>query len=413
VPYRCEGFARIALTAVSGALMRRVVLGSLLGFACFACAQQPVGDVFESGSGAGPPAQAVQTLYQLAAKITDDPSSGYDPKTDHWPEADAAWQQWDNSMALNGNALTQQQRQGLVPCAAHLGAAIDSAERSYRIQISQPGNSPAQATAQKLLATARSDFEQCDLAEALDGSGGNPATGGTSPGSAPGGTPDGGSGTPQTSGTQSGTPPGTTPQGAPPGSKGVGRTPEPAKPTPAAPDAPTRPNVPAFEKAMSDCLKAKLPYAFPQTVAPDFLKMAIDYGPQAERNVPFAQLSPISQIFAEETAMALQTQAAHDDIYGGNPYDRSDSIDYLVGWLEVCLEKAGQRPSEIYGSPNAAWKLYARYTGETPKTLDDQYFLKGYTTYPMPPPPLMPPKPPSSGPGLIPRKPGSTSGSTP
>jgi hypothetical protein len=62
--------------------MRRVVLGSLLSFACFACAQQPVGDVYESGvAGAETPAQAVQTLYKITATITDDPSSGYDPKT--------------------------------------------------------------------------------------------------------------------------------------------------------------------------------------------------------------------------------------------------------------------------------------------------------------------------------------------
>jgi hypothetical protein len=195
-----------------GELMRRVVrkaiLGSLLGFAsCFANAQQqPVGDVYESGSGAGSPAQAVQKLYELAATMTDDPSSGYDAKTDHWPEADAAWQQWDNSMALNGNALTEQQRNGLIPCAAHLGAAIDSAERSYRIQKSQQNNAAAQADAQQLKATASKEFALCNLADALNGSNGTPATstpiqGGvdTGPNGTPGlGTP--GSGTPGTPG---------------------------------------------------------------------------------------------------------------------------------------------------------------------------------------------------------------------
>jgi hypothetical protein len=67
--------------------MRKWVLGALFGFACIACAQQQQapGDVYESGSGAETPAQAVQKLYTLAAKMTADPSSGYDAKTDHWP----------------------------------------------------------------------------------------------------------------------------------------------------------------------------------------------------------------------------------------------------------------------------------------------------------------------------------------
>ena len=84
--------------------MRRLALCSLLSFAYFVCAQQqqpapqqPLGDIYESGSGAETPAQAVQKLYNLAAEITADPSSGYDAQSGHWPEEDAAWQQWDNS----------------------------------------------------------------------------------------------------------------------------------------------------------------------------------------------------------------------------------------------------------------------------------------------------------------------------
>jgi hypothetical protein len=163
--------------------MRRLALGALLSFACFACAQQPVGDVYESGTSAETPAQAVQKLYELTAEITDDPSSGYDAKTDHWPEEDAAWQQWDNSDPNGSSAAIQKQRTELAACAAHLSAAIDAAERSYRIQKSQPNNSAAQADAQKLLGTARSDFEQCNLADALNGTNGNPASGTASPGS--------------------------------------------------------------------------------------------------------------------------------------------------------------------------------------------------------------------------------------
>jgi hypothetical protein len=183
----------------------------------------------------------------------------------------------------------------------------------------------------------------------------------------------------------------------PPGSKGITNKPIPA------PDVPTIPNIPAFEKAMAKCLSGKLTYAFPQTVDPDFLRMAIDsYGPKANRNVPFAQLSPISQIFAEETAMALQTQETRDDVYGVDPYNYSDSIDYLVGWLDRCLASAGLRPLSNDNSPNIPWKLYAAYTGVAPKTLDDQYFIKGFTTFGITPPSLQPPQPPSKLPGLLP-----------
>ena len=281
--------------------MRRVVLGSLLSFACFACAQQPVGDVYESGgAGAETPAKAVQNLYKITATIIGDPSSGYDPKTTHWPEADAAEQQWDNSMAANGNTLTQQQREGLVPCAAHLGTALDSAERGYRIQISQQANAAAQATVKQLYGTARSEFEQCHLADALNGSDGNPATGGsgapiqgdvsTGSNDTPGTTGEGGPGTPQTPGTQPGTPP---------GSKGVIRTGIPGTPTPGTPtpkpgtpppsDAPTLPNIPAFEKAMSDCLNAKVPYAVPPTIDPSYLLKATSLAPDDVRVTPLTR----------------------------------------------------------------------------------------------------------------------------
>jgi hypothetical protein len=164
---------------------------------------------------------------------------------------------------------------------------------------------------------------------------------------------------------------------------------------------------------MSDCLNAQLPYAVPQTIDPSFLSSAINQvGPGVDRNVSFAQLNPASQIFALETAMALQTQATHDKVYGGNPYDDSDSIDYLVGWFEACLEKSGLRPEENDASPNSAWSLYATYLGVSPNAdisnAHMRYFMEGYTTNSpsLPPPSLMPPKPPGSGPGLIPRKPG-------
>ncbi|MDR3755063.1 MAG: hypothetical protein P4K78_14705 [Terracidiphilus sp.] len=231
--------------------MRKLVLGSLLSFACFAGAQQqqPPGDVYESGGqGAETPAQAVKKLYLLTAEMTDDPSSGYDAKTDHWPEADADWQQWDNSMATDGNALTPQQHKVLPACAAHLGAAIGDAERSYRIQKSQPNNPPAQATAQKLLATARKEFAQCNRADALNGSNGNPAPGGTGPGSQTGGTPGSGPGAPIPGGVSSNGPGGTPggPQSpTPPGGKGKGGVNTPGQgQTPGSPRTPAPPGAP-------------------------------------------------------------------------------------------------------------------------------------------------------------------------
>ena len=114
--------------------------------------------------------------------MTDDPSSGYNATNGNWPDADAAWAQWGNAIGQNGNTLTQQQRAVLTACAANLSAAIDSAERSYRIQISQQNNPPAQADAQQLKATAQKEFALCNLADALNGSNGTPATGGASAG---------------------------------------------------------------------------------------------------------------------------------------------------------------------------------------------------------------------------------------
>lgn len=187
----------------------------------------------------------------------------------------------------------------------------------------------------------------------------------------------------------------------PPGSKGI--THEPAPP-PSRTDEPTRPNIPAFEKAMAKCLDANVSYKIPQSVSPAYLQMAREMAPKADRNVPFAQLSPISQIFVEETAMALQTQAVHDTLYGGNPYNTQDSTDYLVGWIERCLVTAGLRPLTDDSSPNNPLKLYALYLGVAPNNIQDHYFFVGYGTFGMPPPPLKPPQPPSILPGLLPLK---------
>jgi hypothetical protein len=422
--YLCESFTRIALAAVSGELMRRVVLGSLLSFACFAYAQQPVGDVFESGSGAGTPAQAVQNLYKIAATITADPSSGYDAKTDHWPEADAAWQQWGNSMGSNGSALTQQQRQGLVPCAAHLGAAIDSAERGYRIQISQTGNPAAQPTVQQLYATARSEFAQCNLADALSGSSGNPATGGASPGSESSGTSGGGSGapgapiqggvstggngtpgttdgggpeTPQTPGTPYVPPAGTTFTPAqPPGSKGISRT--PAKPAGGGTQTPAGPNMAALDKAMNACLSAHVPYWKTQAVDPAAMATArVLFLPEAKQSTPMNELSPNSQIFLEAAAYGVQASNAHTSEYGVNSgagkykYSQEDAADYMTGWLYRCMYNDKLTPQSGNFSANYPTLLDSQFLN-VPETdgrvdlFDDGWKGDGMAPYPMLPP---------------------------
>ncbi|MGO9323897.1 MAG: hypothetical protein ACLP07_05000 [Terracidiphilus sp.] len=399
--------------------MRRVVLGSLLGFACFAYAQQPVGDVYESGSGAGTPAQAVQNLYQLAAKITADPSSGYDPKTDHWPEADAAWQQWDNSMALNGNALTQQQRQGLVPCAAHLGAAIDSAERSYRIEISQAGNSAAQATAQKLLGAARSDFAQCNLAEALQGSDENPATGGTGPGSDSGGTPGGGSGppiqggvstgpnstpgttggggpgTPPTTGTEPG-PPASQPPTQPPGSKGITRT--PVSPSGNGTQPPAGPDIAAMNKAMNACLSEHVPYWKEQAVDPAAMATArILFLPDAKQSIPMDQLPANSQIFLEAAAYGVQASKAHTSEYGPDSgagkykYSQQDAADYMTGWLYHCMYRDQLTPQSTNFSANYPTLLYSQFLNVPETDSRVNLFSSGFKEDTLPPYPMLPP----------------------
>jgi hypothetical protein len=390
--------------------MRRVVLGSLLSLTCFAGAQQPVGDVYESGSGAATPAQAVQNLYQLAAKITADPSSGYDAKTDHWPDADAAWQQWDNTMTLSGNALTQQQRTQLAPCAANLGNAIDAAERGYRIQISQQGNAPAQASAQQDYATARSLFAQCNLADALNGSAGISATGGTSSGGAPiqGGVSTGPNGTPEPSGTPgttngaapatpptTGTPPSPSPA-PPPGSKGISRT--PATPSGNGAQPSTGPNISAMDQAMNACLRAHVPYWKPQPVDPAAMATArILFLPDAKQSTPMNQLAPNSQIFLEAAAFGVQAFNAHTSQYGLDSgaglykYSLQDSADYMTGWLYHCMYRSQLTPDFTNFSATYPTLLYSQFLDVPETDARVNLFSSGFKEDTLPPYPMLPP----------------------
>jgi hypothetical protein len=405
--------------------MRRVVLGSVLSFACFAYAQQPVGDVYESGTSAETPAQAVQNLYKIAATITNDPSSGYDAKTDHWPQADAAWAQWDNSIGLNGNALTQQQRNGLVPCAANLGAAINSAEEGYRIQISQTGNAPAQASAQQDYARARTEFAQCDLADALNGSNGSPATGGTNPGSESGGTSGGGSGAPSvpiqggvstgsdgtpgtTDGGGPGTPqtPGTQPVPAagtqstpaqPPGSKGVTRT--PATPTGGGTQPPAAPNLATLDNTMNACLRQYVPYWKPQALDPASMTTArAEELPQAIQSTPMNQLPAVTQILLEAAAFGVQASNAHTGYYGANSgagkgkFAPQGAYDYMAGWLYRCLYMAKLTPQVAnYVDANYPSTFYSQFLN-VPETDDRvEMFKNGWGDVYLSPYPMLPP----------------------
>jgi hypothetical protein len=182
-----------------------------------------------------------------------------------------------------------------------------------------------------------------------------------------------------------------------PGAKGLTRV--PARP---AADLPISPNVPAFNKAMAKCLTAALPYAVPSIVAPEIQQLAMTTVPKAESTLPFAQLSPISQIFVTETAMALQVQAQHDAKYGPAPYKPEETVAYMTGWFDRCLIRAGLRPQSDDDSPNAPVKLYPEFIG---RPLDGSpqgyYFLEGFTTFPIHPPNLMPP--PYSTSGFLPR----------
>jgi hypothetical protein len=182
---------------------------------------------------------------------------------------------------------------------------------------------------------------------------------------------------------------------APAGSKGLSR---PTGPRPPAPDIPTSPNVPAFNQAMAACLNAQLPYPVPSTVGVAYQQMASTMLPASQLKTPFDQLPAISQIFVTETGMALQAQAIHNGLYGASPYQAQASLDFMVGWLDRCVASAGLRPLSRDYSPNSPWQLYAAYTGTTAR---ENYFTRGFTTFPVNPVPLGPPKATS---GLLPLK---------
>jgi hypothetical protein len=190
----------------------------------------PVGDIYESGA-PQPVEQAFQKLYEITAQITADPSSFYvqgQVDKSQWPAVDQAQAQWDTAMGQAGTALTQDQRNNIIPCAAHLNNAIGDMERGYLIHITQESNPPAQATATALYGEGQNEFAKCLATGVATDAGDTP---GTTSGSTPGTPPLGSPGTPQ-----SGTPPSNT------GSKPIlkGRiTNEPDQPSNGEPNQPS------------------------------------------------------------------------------------------------------------------------------------------------------------------------------
>lgn len=108
------------------------------------------------------PQRAFANLYEIAQKMTENPASEYvkDNQPD-FPYPSDIQKQWDDSIAAHGNDLTVEERKQLIPCAAKLNSAITSMEIGYRIEITQPGNDEAQASAQKRYASGRADFAEC------------------------------------------------------------------------------------------------------------------------------------------------------------------------------------------------------------------------------------------------------------
>ena len=178
-------------------------------------AAQPM-DIFESGG--GPVQPAFQKLYELTAQMTQDPSSFYNANAEadqsDFPTPTQITAQYDAAWDQGGNALTTDQRNFVIPCAAHLKNAISAMEVGYRIKETQ--TSPLAAKSVLAAYTrARQEFAKCNaLATGAEEdntpastSSSTPATeppytitgfttggNGASPGSSPGGVPNTNSG---------------------------------------------------------------------------------------------------------------------------------------------------------------------------------------------------------------------------
>jgi hypothetical protein len=239
------------LCACAGALALAVFAG--IG----ARAQQqtptaPVGDIYESGA-PQPVEQAFQKLYEIAAEITANPGSLYvqgQVDESNWPTVDQAQAQWDNAVSQAANALTQDQRNNIIPCAAHLNNAIADMERGYIIHITQESNPPAQSAAQADYGEAKDEFAKC-LASGVA------TDAGSTPGTTGGGTPEPGNPAPSNPAPSNPATGGPAPPGEPE-TPSSGETPE------------TPPPTQLFGAAPGDCgdqpydVRADVPSATPQ-----------------------------------------------------------------------------------------------------------------------------------------------------
>ncbi|HVN94401.1 MAG TPA: hypothetical protein VMT38_11925 [Terracidiphilus sp.] len=185
----------------------------------------PIGDIYQSGT-PQPVQQAFQKVYNLAAEITADPSFDFQQaKADstNWPDIAKAQAQWDAAMAQDRTELSQQERNEIVPCVAHLNAAIDAMERGYLISQTQQSSPLSARTVVTLYGKGRVEFAKClSTGIATDGTpetgGGAPEMPGSGPttnapgtgGGTPGNNPGGGS-------TDSGEAPGSGPSNSAPG----------------------------------------------------------------------------------------------------------------------------------------------------------------------------------------------------
>jgi hypothetical protein len=288
-----------------------------------------------------------------------------------------------------------------------LGTAIDSAERGYRIQISQTGNAAAQQSAQQLYGTARTEFAQCDLTDALNGSNGNPATEGTSPGSdssggsgAPiqGGVSTGSNGTPGTTGGGGpGTPqtPGTPTQ--PSGSKGITRT--PPKPTGGGTQPPAGPNIATLDKTINTCLSQYVPYWKTQALEPASMTTARDEElGGALQSTPINQLPAITQIILEAAAYGVQASNVHTSEYGANSgagkgkFAPLGAFDYMAGWLYRCLYMAKLTPQVAnYVDANYPSTFYSHFLNVAETDDRVEMFKNGWGDVYLAPYPMLPP----------------------
>jgi len=172
-----------------------------------------------------------------------------------------------------------------------------------------------------------------------------------------------------------------------PALKGIRRTTETGQ-QPAQPNKSTfiPPSVPLMDQTMTKCLNAQasnMPAgiaAAAGTPQPAYKTLALKSAPASVQATPVPQLPAESQIFLEETAMALQVQTAHDTEYGTSPhFTSSGELDYMVGWFDSCLWHAGLQQKYGNFSNTRPDEEYAKYLGVPTTSYPVECFSRGYS----------------------------------